>query len=407
MIATNRIGMWISDDGEIGTPDPSNLYRYVGNNPTNRTDPTGLYETDIHFYMTYYLSRAVGLGDPNLKNTQKELRQRGENAVTPAYVIAWFAQHVDDNRLTTPIPMHIGDVNRLFNDDILFWHFYAVEIEVKTLGNRKELIQSLQQLGGPERGKIKGAYYKTVIPLPVTKDSKYANELLGNTMRKVEGTDQMLPNSDAMFGMALHTYEDSWSHAGFQMPFGHGAAKCGGHAPDLPWKEPERATEMAQQVYLKLKDYAEKKYGIKKSVFEWSEIKEEVEGLMKTGKDLESPQYDQGDKGIHQKDLENRIKAWKEAIKKRFDGIEVEYQYKKENDSRNDEWFGVFKQSIADIKPDSAPFVPRITDVRVFVELVKEAYTELDKRKDAILPAQERPWLDLLRNVYQEAVKIK
>lgn len=36
------IGIWISEDGEVGAPDPRNLYRYVGNNPVNSVDPTGL-----------------------------------------------------------------------------------------------------------------------------------------------------------------------------------------------------------------------------------------------------------------------------------------------------------------------------------------------------------------------------
>jgi len=42
MISSNRTGFWITEDGEVATPDPSNLYRYAGNNPTNATDPTGL-----------------------------------------------------------------------------------------------------------------------------------------------------------------------------------------------------------------------------------------------------------------------------------------------------------------------------------------------------------------------------
>ncbi len=36
------IGVWLSEDGSIGAPDPSNPRRYVGNNPTNLVDPTGL-----------------------------------------------------------------------------------------------------------------------------------------------------------------------------------------------------------------------------------------------------------------------------------------------------------------------------------------------------------------------------
>jgi uncharacterized protein RhaS with RHS repeats len=36
------IGVWLNRDGTVGTPDPSNPYRYVGNNPSNEVDPTGL-----------------------------------------------------------------------------------------------------------------------------------------------------------------------------------------------------------------------------------------------------------------------------------------------------------------------------------------------------------------------------
>ena len=36
----------------------ANLYRYVGNSPTNATDPSGLYERDVHFSMTYYFDSA-------------------------------------------------------------------------------------------------------------------------------------------------------------------------------------------------------------------------------------------------------------------------------------------------------------------------------------------------------------
>jgi hypothetical protein len=36
------IGVWISEDGEVGAPDPVNLYRIEGNNPVNSVDPSGL-----------------------------------------------------------------------------------------------------------------------------------------------------------------------------------------------------------------------------------------------------------------------------------------------------------------------------------------------------------------------------
>lgn len=42
MTNNNRIGYWVGDDGEVSRPDPSNLYRYVGNSPTNFVDLSGL-----------------------------------------------------------------------------------------------------------------------------------------------------------------------------------------------------------------------------------------------------------------------------------------------------------------------------------------------------------------------------
>ncbi len=35
------IGVWISEDGEVGAPDARNLYRFEGNNPENAVDPSG------------------------------------------------------------------------------------------------------------------------------------------------------------------------------------------------------------------------------------------------------------------------------------------------------------------------------------------------------------------------------
>jgi hypothetical protein len=42
MTNTQRVGAWLSNDGALLVPDPSNLYRYVGNSPTNFTDSSGL-----------------------------------------------------------------------------------------------------------------------------------------------------------------------------------------------------------------------------------------------------------------------------------------------------------------------------------------------------------------------------
>jgi RHS repeat-associated protein len=81
-------------DPEVGrytTPDPAGLaggfnpYSYVSNNPLTNIDPLGLYQIDIHYYMTFFLARLTG------------------NSVQDSQTIALAAQYIDDNPNTTPI----------------------------------------------------------------------------------------------------------------------------------------------------------------------------------------------------------------------------------------------------------------------------------------------------------------
>jgi RHS repeat-associated protein len=53
-------GRFLSQDPLGLRPDP-NPYRYVGNSPTNATDPSGLYNASGHFYTTYLVAIVAGL----------------------------------------------------------------------------------------------------------------------------------------------------------------------------------------------------------------------------------------------------------------------------------------------------------------------------------------------------------
>src|SRR5262249_54597415 len=78
------VGRFESEDPIGFGGGDANFYRYVKNGPTNGTDSTGLYEEDIHFYMTYFLARAVGFCDED------------------AYDIAWANHYTDYNPITRP-----------------------------------------------------------------------------------------------------------------------------------------------------------------------------------------------------------------------------------------------------------------------------------------------------------------
>jgi RHS repeat-associated protein len=54
-----KLGRFISED-PIGLAGGMNQFAYAGNNPQNGKDPTGLYEIDVHYYLTYYLALKMG-----------------------------------------------------------------------------------------------------------------------------------------------------------------------------------------------------------------------------------------------------------------------------------------------------------------------------------------------------------
>jgi hypothetical protein len=95
----------------------------VNNDPLNKLDPLGLYQSDIHYYMTFFLAVAAGV------------------PAEDARIIALAAQYIDDNPLTQPLPHSLSQaaINIWLQNDavlnrLLSYHFTATPSDINAQG---------------------------------------------------------------------------------------------------------------------------------------------------------------------------------------------------------------------------------------------------------------------------------
>lgn len=75
-------GRFISED-PAGFAGGLNKYAYVSNNPVTKTDPSGLYEIDVHYYLTYYLAKKTGcFNDADAQDIANEDQRTDEDPST-------------------------------------------------------------------------------------------------------------------------------------------------------------------------------------------------------------------------------------------------------------------------------------------------------------------------------------
>jgi RHS repeat-associated protein len=80
-----QAGRFLREDPLSFTAGDTNLYRYVFNVPIDSRDPLGMYDDDVHFYMTLYIALAIGLDE------------------CEGYVVAWANLYTDFNPNTWPL----------------------------------------------------------------------------------------------------------------------------------------------------------------------------------------------------------------------------------------------------------------------------------------------------------------
>jgi RHS protein len=96
-------GRYLSPD-PLGFPDGADAYAYVNGDPINKVDPLGLYEQDVHYYMTYFMALILGM------------------SAADAQTMALAAQFIDDNSYTEPLNLNPFSSGTHYNR-LLRYHF--------------------------------------------------------------------------------------------------------------------------------------------------------------------------------------------------------------------------------------------------------------------------------------------
>ncbi len=249
----------------IGQAGGLNLYAYAAADPINRIDPVGLYEIDVHYYLTYFLARMAGL-PPRL-----------------ALTIALAAQYVDDNWLTEPIHS-VGGVPLPNLTALPLYHFTQKPADDRTTD-------------------------------PATRFKDPWNPQLDRLLRPFRYT-WLSPCQRAQFlGEFLHAFEDTFSHRDADrddqsknnVPYGSKLGHAGdNHDPDqtydvreFEWNE-ERTLQMAREVFERLRAlYGLQAYDRNGFPIEFEDIEPTIRAFMLVGKEeaADAPRWQDSEAG--------------------------------------------------------------------------------------------------------------
>ena len=202
-------------DPEIGrytAPDPitsgghASPYVYVSNNPLMNIDPLGLYQIDVHYYMTFFLAITAGVDQER------------------ARIIALATQYIDDNSITSPTPDGLNPSSMVHNQAALDrYHFVQANYDPPRTVAQK-LYHSLF-------GSDTQEYIINRIKNP---SSPQLGRLLTASIFSKTDINATCESSDQLFGEYLHSLEDTFAHRDQQNePYTSQTAGLGtGHAID-------------------------------------------------------------------------------------------------------------------------------------------------------------------------------
>lgn len=188
------------DLGRYVTADPSGLagglnpYAYAGSNPLTNVDPLGLYQSDVHFYMTYFLAIIAGM-------TAEDAR-----------MMALATQYVDNNPRTYPV-----------NEENLLTIVFSPLWNKENLARYHFVLWTSDSSGRP--------IFNTAADLsdPIGKSPQLQSLLSYAEKSDANGCLKSSNTSLQFMGEFLHAFEDTFAHRmadntpfGVNNGFGHG-----------------------------------------------------------------------------------------------------------------------------------------------------------------------------------------
>jgi RHS repeat-associated protein len=189
-------GRYLQPD-PLGYPDGPDPYLYASGDPVNRIDPKGLYDIDVHYYMTYFLARVAGVG------------------AQQAYTIALASQYIDDNPDTWPLNPNRPRYNFLNPNAyqrLSRYHFTQAGFDPIANSNEQTTTPGYWFIGpfGPSYAASTVSYSQSYIERRIL-DPMARNVQLGNLRDAVNRAPTRCSQAQFM-GEFLHAFADSFGH---------------------------------------------------------------------------------------------------------------------------------------------------------------------------------------------------
>ena len=215
-------GKWIGQD-PIAEQGGVNLSAFNSNDPVNKLDALGLYEIDVHYYLTYFLTSKHKCFKPNEASDMANDDQGTDEDPVTWPGPGWDPLPGDVTKYVIPNGA-IGMINSYLSDN--GW----------PVANNNNYRQQYQNI-----------YYHALHP--------GAAEGQGNPDLWNKAMDKCWVSKE--FGQYLHYLQDTFAHSGYDSPkCGHGCKDQ--HLPDHTISDPPKTLRAAKATWKALNDYSKR-----------------------------------------------------------------------------------------------------------------------------------------------------